>query len=130
MLAGFTFIPIRKHFSRRSTLAYSRQSFFWVDIDGKCFHEYKWSEEKVNRWQLDHRVSLIIETHDSDILILGLQGGIASFDLVTEKLDWLLELEKEITNNRTNDGGCDPQGEYGWERWIVNAIRVKAHYIV
>jgi sugar lactone lactonase YvrE len=88
----------------------ARQSFFWVDIDGKCFFEYQWPQGKINRWQLNYRVSLIIESNDSDILILGLQGGIASFDLHKEKLDWLLELEKEITNNRTNDGACDSFG--------------------
>ncbi|MCW3119425.1 MAG: Gluconolactonase [Chitinophagaceae bacterium] len=88
----------------------ARQSFFWVDIDGKCFHEYQWPQGKTKRWELDYRASFISESHDNDKLILALQGAIASFDLQTGKLDRLLELEKEITNNRTNDGGCDSQG--------------------
>ena len=87
----------------------ARQSFFWVDIDGKSFHEYKWPEGNVRSWQLDNRVSLIIEHADGNI-ILGIQGGLAYYNLRNSTLTVLLEIEKEITNNRTNDGACDAQG--------------------
>ena len=87
-----------------------RQSFFWVDIDGKKFHEYEWNGGKTREWQLDHRVSLVVESENDDHLILAVQGGLAEFDLHTGKFEWLLNIEKEIPMNRTNDGGCDPAG--------------------
>ena len=87
----------------------ARHSFFWVDIDGRSFHEYKWPEGTVQNWQLENRVSLLIEHADGN-LVLGLQGGLAYYDLATSTMTPLLEIEKEITNNRTNDGACDPQG--------------------
>jgi len=38
------------------------------------------------------------------------QGGVGIFNLQTGKLNWLLDLEKDIANNRTNDGACDTHG--------------------
>ena len=88
-----------------------RKSFFWVDIDGKKFHEYTWPDGKTNEWQLDHRVSLIVQPADDDNkLFLGVQGGLASFDLLTGKFEWALDIEKDIPINRTNDGCVDAAG--------------------
>jgi sugar lactone lactonase YvrE len=87
-----------------------RKSFFWVDIDGKKFHEYNWVTGKVNEWKLDYRVSLIAESNYSHHLLLGVQGGLISFNLDNSTFEWLRDIEKEIPMNRTNDGGCDPYG--------------------
>lgn len=87
-----------------------RQSFFWVDIDGKKFHEYKWKSGAVKEWQLDYRPSLIAESADDDRLLLAVQGGLIAFDLEKGIVDWLLDIEKEIPMHRTNDGGCDAAG--------------------
>ena len=46
----------------------------------------------------------------ANCLILGLNGGIARFDLNTEKLEWLLDIESEIRGNRCNDAKCDSSG--------------------
>ncbi len=45
-----------------------------------------------------------------DQLILGVNGGIARFDLASEKLEWLLDIETEFAENRCNDGSCDSYG--------------------
>jgi sugar lactone lactonase YvrE len=86
-----------------------RKSFFWVDIEGKSIFEYNWQTQEVNRWLLDHRVSLLIE-EKKDVLILALQGGIARLNLNTAEIDWLTGIEQEIPANRTNDGACDSAG--------------------
>ncbi|MBL7761912.1 MAG: SMP-30/gluconolactonase/LRE family protein [Chitinophagaceae bacterium] len=86
-----------------------RKSFFWVDIDGKSFQEYNWQTKQVQQWKLDYRPSLLIEHADGN-LIIGMQGGIAYFDLNSNAMRWLCKLEEDIPNNRTNDGGCDPMG--------------------
>src|SRR4051812_46601850 len=87
-----------------------RESFFWVDIEGKAFHEYEWKTGIVKRWHLNHMVSLIVQHTDKTKLLLGLQGGLASFDIETATMKWLVDIEKDITANRTNDGGCDAAG--------------------
>lgn len=88
-----------------------RKSFFWVDIDGKNFYEYHTQTKEVTKRQLAYRVSLIVQTKESsDILLLAVQGGLASYDLTKEKFTWLLDIEKEQTNHRTNDGAVDSEG--------------------
>lgn len=87
----------------------TRQSFFWVDIDGKRLLEYVSPNEKVNTWQFEHRPSFIaLDTHGQ--LVIAFQGGIARFDLKTEKLHWLVNIEKDNTEIRTNDGAIDSEG--------------------
>lgn len=86
-----------------------RKSFFWVDIDGKAFYEYKMQSGEVRSWQLQQRVSLIIRSKDAK-LILGTEFGLASFDLQTNELQLLVEIEKDILTNRSNDGACDAAG--------------------
>ncbi len=87
----------------------ARQSFFWVDIDGKLLYEYLTQTAKVNSWSFQHRPSMIaLDSHGE--LIISFQGGVARFDLQTETLHGLIEIEKAIPDNRTNDGAIDPAG--------------------
>lgn len=87
----------------------SRNSLFWVDIVGMSIHEYIPENQQVNLWYVGIMVSLIIEK-DKDNMLLCVQGGIISYNLVTKEIAWLAELEKGNTANRTNDGGIDAQG--------------------
>lgn len=86
-----------------------RNSCFWVDIERGILYEYKWSSQEVNTWSFDHRVTMVIQAADNEV-ILALDRSIARFDLATEQLQWLVHLEKELPNNRCNDGACDSQG--------------------
>ena len=88
----------------------ARQSFFWVDIEGKIIYECRWSDKKVTTKMLPRRVSLVLETEDINIVLLGVQGGLMYFNLERDESKWLVEIDKEIKDNRTNDGGYDPQG--------------------
>ncbi len=87
----------------------ARQSFFWVDIDGKCLFEYVIENIKVNTWQFQHRPSLITLDTEGQ-MVIAFQGGIARFDLQTENLHWLAPVEKEQPEQRTNDGAIDIAG--------------------
>lgn len=99
-----------------------RQSLFWVDIEQGLLHELDWKTKDAQTWQLERRVSLIIEGND-DQLILGVQGGLVSFDLKTGDFKWLAEIEKEIPDRRCNDGGVDSKGRI----WVgVMDIHCKA----
>jgi sugar lactone lactonase YvrE len=52
-------------------------------------------------------------------LILGTEDGIASFDLRSNELQYLAEIEKEILATRSNDGACDAAGRL----WIGTMAR-------
>src|SRR5690606_18396417 len=86
-----------------------RNSCFWVDIERGILYEYNWGSKEVNTWSFDHRVTMVIQAEDNQV-ILALDRSIARFDLETEQLQWLVHLEKELPNNRCNDGACDSQG--------------------
>jgi sugar lactone lactonase YvrE len=86
-----------------------RNSLFWADIEGKSIYEYNDAGKTLHEWKLDYRVSMIVQDVNGH-LILALQGGLAKFDLHSGKLQWLVDIENNIPNNRCNDGGCDVKG--------------------
>jgi len=102
-----------------------RQSFFWVDIEGKIIYECRWSNRKVTTKTLDRRVSLVLETDDADRVVLGVQGGLMYYDLETNETEWLCEIDREIKDNRTNDGGYDPKGRIWVGTMNVNCDKHK-----
>ena len=68
-----------------------RKSCFWVDIERNKFYEYSWHDRTVQCRSLDYRVSFIVQDKDNN-LVLGLEGGIARYDLTTETLTWLIDI--------------------------------------
>jgi len=87
----------------------ARQSFFWVDIEnGKLFeHNLKTKETKTRSFP--HRLAVVLEGKENE-LILGLDRKLARFNLITEELNWLYEVESEYPLHRFNDGKVDPKG--------------------
>src|ERR1035437_9769635 len=86
-----------------------RQSFFWVDIENKKIYEFKWLEKTIQCRRLDYRVSLIVQDRH-DQLVLGLEGSIARYNLDSETLNWLIDVEKDLPKHRCNDGKVDNKG--------------------
>lgn len=86
-----------------------RKCCFWVDIEEGVLYEYNWLNKTTRLWNFDFKVTLVIPGKGNQ-LILGLNAGIAKFDLETEELEWLLDIEKKPTDNRCNDGACDSKG--------------------
>ncbi|WPR74502.1 SMP-30/gluconolactonase/LRE family protein [Algoriphagus sp. NG3] len=86
-----------------------RQSFFWVDIENGKLFEYSLSSGLTNIKSFPHRLTLILEGRENE-LILALDRKIASYDLETENLKWLAEVEHDLSLNRFNDGKCDAKG--------------------
>jgi sugar lactone lactonase YvrE len=86
-----------------------RKSFFWVDIEAKILFEYDWKNGSVKKTSIPYRVSMIVQD-EQDNIILGVQGGLAAFNLNSGSLTWLINIEKEFPDHRCNDGKCDPDG--------------------
>ncbi|MDO8994965.1 MAG: SMP-30/gluconolactonase/LRE family protein, partial [Daejeonella sp.] len=86
-----------------------RNSCFWVDIESGILFEYHWISKETKTWKFEGRLTMVCPS-TANCLILGLNGGIARFDLNSEKLKWLLDIESEITGNRCNDAKCDISG--------------------
>ena len=86
-----------------------RVSCFWVDIENGVLYEYHWESKIINTWSFDYKLSLVIQAKGNEVII-ALNRSIARFDLVTEKLEWIVDLESGLPNNRCNDGACDSRG--------------------
>jgi sugar lactone lactonase YvrE len=86
-----------------------RKSFFWVDIEKGELYEFQVGLKKTTKRKFNQRLSLVVEGQ-GDYLILALDRKIARYDLETEKLTWLIEVEEDQPLNRFNDGACDADG--------------------
>ncbi len=85
-----------------------RKSCFWVDIERGMLYEYAWLDKSIKTWQFSYKVTMVIEGRNND-LILSLNTSIAKFDLESEELTWLIDIET-LNENRCNDGCCDSRG--------------------
>lgn len=86
------------------------QSLCWVDIEKFKVYEYAMNTKRVRDWAIGKKVSLLIETDKKGTLLIGLKGGVALLDMENNALLKGIPLEPENENSRTNDGGCDPNG--------------------
>jgi sugar lactone lactonase YvrE len=86
-----------------------RNSCFWVDIERGILFEYHWINKATKTWKFNGRLTSVCPSKEN-CLILSLNTGIARFDLNTEKLELLINIESGITNNRCNDAKCDSSG--------------------
>jgi len=86
-----------------------RNSFFWVDIEGKFLNEWQQETCRVSCWRMPQRIGMAAQVNDH-LFIIALQDGLASFDLRNGAVKWLKDLEKDIASNRPNDGKCDVAG--------------------
>ena len=85
-----------------------RKCCFWVDIENGVLYEYNWVKQTMRDWKFNYRLTLVLQGRD-DQLILALDAKIASFDLETEKVRWLADVEPG-SETRCNDGACDTRG--------------------
>jgi sugar lactone lactonase YvrE len=98
----------------------ARQSFLWVDIEGKNVQELEWPAKRVQSWPMPQRVGMVTLYDDAN-LVVALEDGLYFFDLDTGFLQGLVAVEKDLTENRPNDGKCDREGRLWLGTMHVNA---------
>jgi sugar lactone lactonase YvrE len=85
-----------------------RKCCFWVDIENGILYEYNWVQKSTRQWKFNYRLTLVLQGKN-DQLILALDARIASFDLETEQIEWIVDVETN-SETRCNDGACDSLG--------------------
>ncbi|ULL13208.1 SMP-30/gluconolactonase/LRE family protein [Paenibacillus sp. H1-7] len=84
---------------------------YWVDIKENAVHAYDPHQGTNRTVHLDQMVGAAV-ARESGGLVLALQHGFHLLDMTTEQLTFLADPEKELPDNRFNDGKCDAAGRF------------------
>ncbi len=78
---------------------------------GDDLYRIDMTTQEVKSWHIGKHIGCAIPNGEGKVL-LNLQDGIWLFDPETEQMEELSDLEREIDNNRLNDGKCDSTGRH------------------
>jgi sugar lactone lactonase YvrE len=82
---------------------------YWVDILRGLVHVYEPDKSRDTTVRAGEYVSCVVPRKTGGIIIT-LQHGFYGLDLESGKLSTIAEVEKDLDENRFNDGKCDPAG--------------------
>ena len=105
----FTTIPSQCFLGEGPYWHSERGSFFWVDIENGKLFEHHLVSGSTRNWKFSDRLNVVLEGQNGK-LILGIGRKLARFDLETEELKWLCEVEEDLPLHRFNDGKVDGKG--------------------
>ncbi len=90
---------------------YKNNRLLWVDIEQGCLNIFD-PENKINKQiKLQQKVGTVVPINNEQVLV-ALQDGLYSINLIDESSSKIISLESEIENNRFNDGKCDAAGRF------------------
>lgn len=92
------------------------QKLWYIDgLQESCYgtdlHLFDPDSGSDRKWHIGRAIGCAIPSEDNRIL-LNLQDGVFLFDPETRKYEELSDVEREIDNNRLNDGKCDSRGRF------------------
>ena len=87
------------------------ESIYWVDILQGNIHQYCNTTKEYKSLNTGQIVGSIC-LHTSHQLIAALENGFATIDLENEIITHIADPENDLTENRFNDGKCDPAGRF------------------
>ena len=106
------FIPVN---DTRATLGegsiWHKGKLYWIDIHEKRVFIYEPKSNSQRTIQLDQLIGTVLPKKSGGLLI-ALQNGIYTLNEDNEKIDFIIDPEKDMKNNRFNDGKCDPAGRF------------------
>ena len=91
-----------------------QQALFWVDIINSTLHCYKVDKggsEVRKSWPFDNHISSVVPCAEGGLLAT-FKDGVSHIDLEKNLVTPLCELEKDLVNNRFNDGCADSRGNF------------------
>jgi sugar lactone lactonase YvrE len=85
---------------------------YWVDIEGQSIHRYDPATGVDEQRSVSGRPGSIALTAEAGRLLVAIENGLAFFDWEGGSCSRWITLEPEGTENRLNDGRCDPAGRF------------------
>ena len=87
------------------------QRFYWVDINHNEVHIYTPGDGADRTIDVGQKVGTVVVRAKGGLL-LALHHGLGFLDIDSEKITMLCDPEADLTDNRFNDGKCDPAGRF------------------
>ena len=85
------------------------QELYWVDIEDQMLHIYN-PQTKTNRsLPTPSKIGTVVPKNTNETIV-ALQDGIYMMNLKSGDVVLISDIESELTENRFNDGKCDPSG--------------------
>jgi sugar lactone lactonase YvrE len=84
---------------------------YWVDIDKGILYTYNPANGEEKNYELGQKVGTVVPIDTGGVMV-ALKDGIYSYNLDNKQLKLLTSPEKSLTENRFNDGKCDPNGRF------------------
>ncbi|WP_085505003.1 SMP-30/gluconolactonase/LRE family protein [Thalassobacillus devorans] len=88
-----------------------QQVLYWVDIEGKKVNIFDPSSGKNREIPVDQRLGAVVP-RNSGGAIAAMENGYYTLDLETGETRPIIDPEEGMTENRFNDGKCDPEGRF------------------
>lgn len=85
------------------------QALWFVDIKKHKVHRFKPASGAKTSWDAPEQVGFLLPTEGGGF-VAGLQSGLYHFDELSGRFELIVEVEKDLANNRLNDGVVDPSG--------------------
>jgi sugar lactone lactonase YvrE len=88
---------------------YRTQEFYWVDIEGKSLHIYNPKTKNNKSFLLPSRIGTVVPKNSTEAVV-ALEDGVYIMNTDSGDISLLSDIENNKTQNRFNDGKCDPLG--------------------
>lgn len=95
-----------------------RQQLFWFDINNRTLFATDADGAAKGEWHFDEIVAAAAII-DNDALALATETGLKRFNLATGDSEHLIDIERDIPANRTNDSRVHPSGAF----WIGTMVK-------
>lgn len=99
---------------------YKTGELMWINISGEILNFYN-PKTDFNKAMFTGQMIGTVVPEESGLVLVALQHGIYQFDPQTGTKKLIVDPEKDIPNNRFNDGKCDPAGRFWAGTFDLNA---------
>ncbi|MCP8882277.1 SMP-30/gluconolactonase/LRE family protein [Devosia sp. XJ19-1] len=95
-----------------------RQQLFWFDINNRTLFAASAEGDVQSQWHFDEIVAAAAIV-DDNTLAIATETGLKRFDLATGDIADIVDIEKDVPANRTNDSRVHPSGAF----WIGTMVK-------
>ena len=84
---------------------------YWIDIDLQTLHTYDPITKDEKSYPLGQKVGTVVPIDTGGVLV-ALKDGVYAFNMKANNFLLIASPEKDLAENRFNDGKCDPAGRF------------------